>query len=167
MGEVPGRAVAAPATAAQAKGADLAALIDTTVVGLFGLVAVATAHEHWLKDRVDVLPITEPLKAAVKQLPPKTLKKLEKNLAPAMVVAGLAIVVGPDVAVEMRLRAEDKRARAAVSQPPTGSRNGNSPVAAQPGVPAGVGGANGRSTGGGGWSDSVPSGPFIQPEIDA
>jgi hypothetical protein len=136
------------------------------VVGLFGLVAVATAHEHWLKERDDVLPITGPLKAMVEQLPPKTLKKLEKNLAPAMVVVGIATVIGPDAVAEMRLRAEDKRARTAVSAPPAGARAGQR-LPAQPGVPAGVGGANGRSPGGGGWFDSVPAGPFIEPEINA
>jgi len=136
------------------------------VVGLFGLVATATAHEHWLKEQGDVLPITGPLKAMVEQLPPKTLKKLEKNLAPTLVVVGIAVVVGPDAVAEMRLRAEDKRDRTAVSPPPPGPRAGQR-LPAQPGVPAGVGGANGRHPGGGGWFDSVPTGPFIQPEIDA
>jgi len=80
------------------------------VVGMFGLVAVATAHEHWLKDREDVVAITGPLNAWIDQLPAKTLKKIEANLAPTLFVVGLATVIGPDAVVEMRIRYEQKRA---------------------------------------------------------
>lgn len=108
VGEAPSPTLVEPVQPKQGrrkKGPDLGVLIDTTVVGLFGLVAVATGHEHWLKEREEIVPVTEPLKAWVDQLPAKTLKRLENNLAPALFCCGLAVVVGPDLILERRLRA--------------------------------------------------------------
>lgn len=141
------------------RGPDLGVLVDTTVVGLFGLVAVATGHEHWLKDREEVMQITGPLNAWIDQLPAKTLKKVEKNLAPCLFAVGCAIVIGPDVALEMRLRAEAKRARLAVSQPQTGGSRAPFRFAERPsGAPNG---ANADARSSGGWASSVPSGPIV------
>src|SRR6266576_1776032 len=78
----------APKSRGRKRGPDLSVLVETTVVGLFGLVAVATAHEHWLKDREEVMAITGPLNAWIDQLPAKTLKKVERNLAPTLLVVG-------------------------------------------------------------------------------
>lgn len=140
------------------KGPDLTALVETTVVGLFGLVAVATAHEHWLKERADVMAITGPLNAWIDQLPSKTLKKLEKNLAPCLLVVGVATVVGPDLVLEMRIRDQQKRARSVLSRPQPGpapvgpfghsAPSSSSPTANGASVPAGSVG---------GWSDGIPT----------
>jgi len=140
-------------------------LVETTVVGLFGLVAVATAHERWLKDREEVMAITGPLNAWIDQLPAKTLKKLERNLAPTLFVVGLATVVGPDAVLEMRLRAQHKSSRNAVPQ----SGQGRSPNSFPPsGMPEGASnGAGAPSGSSGGWGRSIPAGAPIDSEFDA
>ncbi len=136
-------------------------------MGLFGLVAVATAHEHWLKERQDVLAITGPLNAWIDQLPSKTLKQIEKNLAPALFVVGCATVVAPDVILEMRLRAEQNRPapprpqsqRYEIPGGPTlytvaggaGERNGN---------------ASQSASGSPDWFSSVPAGGPVGSEWD-
>jgi hypothetical protein len=81
------------------------------VLGLFGAVAVATGHPHWQKRPAQVLPITVPLTRALEDLPPAARKKLAKAANPALFVLGCAIVVGPDLSVEMRLRAEARQTR--------------------------------------------------------
>ena len=137
------------------------------MVGLFGLVAVATAHEHWLKERADVVAITGPLNAWIDQLPSKTLKRLEKNLAPALLVVGVATVVGPDIVLEMRLR-DTKRARFAVPQSQPGSAPAGSfgyEAAGGP-VPAANGAGFAPRSGSGGWHNSVPANPQIGSEWD-
>src|SRR6185312_326230 len=119
--------------------------------------AVATGHEHWLKALGDVVPITGPLNAWIDQLPSKTIKRLEKNLAPCLFVTGCAIVVGPDLVAEMRLRAETKRALAAVSR-----TNPRAAAAPHPSASGATGPSNGasRCTGGaGGWAGSIPATP--------
>src|SRR6266511_1123048 len=60
VGELPGPTLtdADAPKRGRKRGPDLSVLVETTVVGLFGLVAVATAHEHWLKDREEVMAIT-------------------------------------------------------------------------------------------------------------
>jgi len=126
-------------------------------VGLFGLVAVATGHEHWLKEREDVLPITGPLNAWIDQLPAKTLKRVEKNLAPALFAVGCAIVVGPDIAVEMRERAKFKSYRQAVSQSP--GANQASYAASERATSAANGTVGGARSGG--WTSSIPATPPI------
>src|SRR5689334_4627226 len=113
--EVPGPTLTEPEGKNRSKSPDFKVLIDTTIVGLFGLVATATAHEHWLKERDDVLPITGPLKAWVEQLPPKTLKAMEKRMAPTLFVIGCAVVVGPDVVMEMRTRKREQDTRRSLS----------------------------------------------------
>jgi hypothetical protein len=138
-------------------------LVETTVVGLFGLVAVATAHEHWLKDKVDVAPITGPLNAWIDQLPAKTLKRLEANLAPALFVVGLATVVGPDAVMEMRLRAQ-QNARSTVSRPKPRDSRFPYPLANVPdGTPNG---ASEHPRAEGGWHSGIPSASHIGSEHD-
>jgi hypothetical protein len=141
------------------RGPDLSVLVDTTIVGLFGLVAVATGHEHWLKERDDVLPMTGPLNAWIDQLPSKTLKKLEKNLAPALFAVGCAIVVGPDIAAEMRLRALAKKPVLTVSRPQGAHSPGDYPASDRS-----AGTANGTvptSRSAGGWHSGIPTTPPI------
>ncbi len=143
------------------KGPDLGVLVETTVVGLFGLVAVATSHEHWLKDKVDVLAITGPLNAWIDQLPAKTLKRVEQNLAPCLLVVGLATVVGPDVVLEMRIRAANKNARRTLPEPQ--GRGQNAHTFAERPAPA-ANGAGGRSEGG--WYAGIPTSAPIGSEFD-
>jgi hypothetical protein len=81
------------------------------VLGLFGAVSVATGHSHWQKRPAQVLPITVPLTRALEDLPPAARKKLARAANPALFVLGCAIVVGPDLSVEMRLRAEARQTR--------------------------------------------------------
>ena len=139
------------------QGPNLGALVDTFTVGLFGLVATATGHEHWLKEREDVIPITDPLKAWIDTLPSKTLKKLESKLAPTLFVVGLATVVGPDAIAEVKLRAEEKRFRHFTAQQAQrgGFKPGVEPATAGGG--AGARGANGASSSAGEWAGSVPA----------
>lgn len=136
-------------------GPDLSALIDTSIVGLFGLVAVATGHEHWLKERGDVLPMTGPLNAWIDQLPSKTLKRIEKNLAPCLFVTGCAVVAGPDIVAEMRLRAQHKSYVAAVSQPRQSRSAGVDRFAGVP-IPT-SNGASADQSSAGEWAASVPA----------
>src|SRR6266498_238247 len=167
VGELPGPTLtdADAPKRGRKRGPDLSVLVETTVVGLFGLVAVATAHEHWLKDREEVMAITGPLNAWIDQLPAKTLKKLERNLAPTLFVVGLATVVGPDAVLEMRLRAQHKSSRNAVPQ----SGQGRSPNSFPPsGMPEGASnGAGAPSGSSGGWGRSIPAGAPIDSEFDA
>ncbi len=137
-------------------------LVETTVVGLFGLVAVATSHEHWLKDRPEVVAITGPLNAWIDQLPAKTLKKLETNLAPCLFVVGLATVVGPDVVMEMRIRAAIKNAHRSVSEPQGGPRRDLPPANR---FEASTGG-NGRIPAERGWASGIPADSTIGSEFD-
>jgi hypothetical protein len=141
-------------------------LIDTTMVGLFGLVAVATAHEHWLKDRDDVIPITGPLKAWVDQLPAKTLKQIEKNLAPLLFTTGCAIVVGPDLFMEMRIRAEEKRVRLAVSQQSQGPIAAGFRVPTQEGIVGRTNGVAEPAGSAGEWHRGVPAAPNLGVDYD-
>jgi hypothetical protein len=140
------------------RGPDLSVLVDTTIVGLFGLVAVATGHEHWLKERDDVVPMTGPLNAWIDQLPSKTLKKLEKNLAPALFAVGCAIVVGPDIAAEVRLRAIAKKPVLTVSGPQESRQRRFTPPDRYEGA---ANGAGIDTRGQGGWASSVPTAPPI------
>jgi len=135
-------------------------------VGLFNLVAVATQHEHWLKDKEDVIPITGPLKAWVNELDAKTLKRNEKNLAPTLFVVGVATVAGPDAVAEMRIRAQEKRAKLALSQPPARARVGTT-VATPAGISSTDHTANGHAAGGRDWYSGIPSGPPIDTSLDA
>ena len=135
-------------------------MVETTVVGLFGLVAVATDHAHWLKDREEVIPITGPLNAWIDSLPSKTLKRIEKNLAPCLFAIGCAVVAGPDIAMEIKIRARDKDTRQTVSGPPHGAGlRGGSYVTAPGGIPAPTNGAGQPAGGAGGWHSSVPTAP--------
>lgn len=81
------------------------------MLGAFGAVAVATDHPHWAKKPQQVLPITVPLVRAIEDLPTKTRQKLQKAANPALFVLGCAMVVGPDLMTEMRLRAEARQTR--------------------------------------------------------
>jgi hypothetical protein len=137
-------------------------LVETTVVGLFGLVAVATAHEHWLKDKVDVTPITGPLNAWIDQLPAKTLKRLEANLAPALFVVGLATVVGPDAVMEMRLRAQ-QNARPTV---PGTRRPQSAGYAPASGIDRPSNGAGEHAGTEGSWHSGIPTAAYIGSEHD-
>lgn len=79
-------------------------MIDTSVVVVFAITAVATGHEHWLKEHNEVLAITDPLNAWIEQLPPRKLKALEANICPLLFAAGVVSVVVPDIAQEMAIR---------------------------------------------------------------
>lgn len=89
---------------------DVQTFANSLTVGFFNSVAVATGHEHWLKDREEVLDFTGPLVAWLNELSPKQIKRLEKNLAPAMAVIGLANLLGPDVVQEMAIRKAERAA---------------------------------------------------------
>lgn len=102
-----------------------------------------------------MLPMTGPLNAWIDQLPSKTLKKIEKNLAPCLFVTGAAVVVGPDIVAEMRLRAQHKSYVAAVSRQ---SQGRPSPANGAPaGVTQSTNGAGEHTSSAGGWAASVPS----------
>src|SRR5205814_10314323 len=68
---------------------DLQTFANVVTVGLFNSIAIATAHEHWLKSHEEVLDFTVPLVAWANQLPLKTIKKIENNLAPMATIVGL------------------------------------------------------------------------------
>ena len=159
LGDAPVKA----ARGGRKKGPDLSTLVDTMVVGLFGLVATATQHEHWLKEKVDVIAITQPLNAWIDQLPAKTLKKLEAKLAPTLFVVGVATVVGPDAVLEARIRYEQKHNRnpfprqtfqgeASFAPPERPSNGNNGAVRDAGGVPS--------------WHSGIPSTPPIGSDFD-
>lgn len=129
------------------------------VVGAFGLCAVVTQHEHWLKESGEVVPITAPLKAWVDQLDAKTLKKVEKNLAPLLLTMGCVTVIGPDIVVEMRERAKSRHFNA-LSQP--GKTSAYNPAGA--GAGRGTQPANGASRGD--WTASIPANAPLGSEFD-
>lgn len=97
-----------------------------------------TRHEHWLKDAADVQPITDPMLAWKEQLSAKQQKMLEERTIPALFVVGLMTVLVPDILLEVRLRARDRRsARQAVQGGGTDAPPG-SPIGGY-GIPAGAG----------------------------
>jgi hypothetical protein len=142
-------------------GPDLGALIDSIVVGTFGLVAVATRHDHWLKDSGEVVPITAPLKAWVDQLDAKTLKKFEKNIAPLLLTMGCVTVIGPDIIVEMNERAKSRNPQNVPVADGKGMRLYNSVVGSDDRGNPKTNGARG-----GDWFSSIPANAPIGSEFD-
>lgn len=160
LGDAPVKA----ARGGRKKGPDLSTLVDTMVVGLFGLVATATQHEHWLKEKVDVIAITQPLNAWIDQLPAKTLKKLEANLAPTLFVVGVATVVGPDAVLEARIRYAQKRNRNSFPRSTFPAGEGGYAPSERP-----TNGGNGATRDAGGipsWHSGIPSTPPIGSDFD-
>jgi hypothetical protein len=143
----------------------LGVLVDTVTVGLFGLVATATGHEHWLKEREHVLPITGPLKAWIDQLPSKTLKRVEEKLAPTLFVVGLVTVIGPDVVLEVKLRGQNTRNANAVRTGQRGNVAYSDPNAGGAAHPTNGVGRGGSSAGE--WINSIPATPVSGLEYDA
>lgn len=82
------------------------------MTGLFGAVAVATQHEHWLKDPGEVEPIVGPLCRIIEELPAKSLKAFEKHFNKAALAAGTLVLVGTDLTAEIKLRKEENASRA-------------------------------------------------------
>lgn len=143
-------------------------VVEAVCVGAFALTAYGTGHAHWLKDKEDVKPITDPLNAWVETLPVKMLKNIEKNLCPVLLAIGLGTVIGPDLILEMKLRAQGRRNPLGPEGPIGGLR---SPFAdaGRPDVRPGGGtitGNGARSEGRQSEIDRDPSYPPIIPGID-
>lgn len=97
----------------------------------------------------------------VDQLPAKTLKRVEQNLAPCMFAVGLAVVIGPDVLLEKKLRENDRLTARSGSQ---GTRNRGTefPPEGTPYVDRGNG-----SNPGSDWTGSIPSPTALNLGFDA
>lgn len=100
--------------------------------------------------------MTGPLNAWIDTLPSKTLKKIEKNLAPCLFVVGCAVVAGPDIALEIKIRAQHKVSRQAVPRPfGAGPRQTAHPTPGGYTAPTnGTGGDAGTASG---WAGSIPT----------
>lgn len=125
------------------KGAETQALVEMTVVGLFGFVAVATGHAHWAKSPEQCLPMTAPLIRMINELPKKTREQVEKHINPLLFAAGCCAVIGPDIAYEMGVRREEADRRTA--------RTGTIRQVIRPGII--------QSVEGGGNDTSIPAPP--------
>lgn len=71
---------------------------------IFGLIATATKHEHWMKTPEEVEPIVGPFCRMIESLPKSALKSIEKNWNPIALAGGIAFTVVPDTVHEVQLR---------------------------------------------------------------
>jgi hypothetical protein len=138
--------------------------VNVATVGLFNSIAIATGHEHWLKEHDEVTDFTVPLCAWINQLPAKTIKKLENNLAPAMTLAGLASILAPDIAEEMAIRRENNRR---IETEKAAKGRGTNLYAGRPARMDGAISGGARGNGGGNeLHDSIPTIPPGNPLND-
>jgi hypothetical protein len=103
-------------------------LAKVGVLGFFNTIAIATSHEHWLKEHTEVQEIIDPLTVWLNQLPAKRIKQLENNIAPILTIGGFLNVFVPDVAEEIKIRRESARTNAGQEKGKPGARGVN-PVA--------------------------------------
>jgi hypothetical protein len=73
-------------------------------VAVFAAVAIATKHKHWYKTPAAVKPIAEPLTELLNTLPAEVLDRIERSSKWFALATGIAIVAGPDIAVELEYR---------------------------------------------------------------
>jgi hypothetical protein len=116
-----------------------------------------------LKEKADLVPITGPIKSYIDGLPSKKLKQWEGRIAPTLLVLGTATVIGPDIAMEVRIRAE-KSKRLVPAPPQVGGFR--SPFSPARGTGEGDTGANGHGSSAGGWASSVPTNVRIPNDVD-
>lgn len=107
-----------------------AEMIGYGVAALFGVIATATGHTHWLRTPEQCAPISEPLQRLYSRLPAAKRKQVLAYLDPGVLLAGVYQVAGPSLAVEMQL-AEAKRQGRVVAP-----RSGGQQPAAGPPSPA-------------------------------
>lgn len=79
-------------------------VLQALCCSMFGTVSVLTGHEHWQKEPSEVEPIVGPLCRMVEAMPKAALKALEARINPIMLIGGACVVIGPDVAAEVKLR---------------------------------------------------------------
>jgi hypothetical protein len=82
--------------------------VEHGLCAVFGTVAVATKHRHWLKQTKDVGPIAEPLTRMLNTLPIEVIDRLERYADPLLLCYGLYQVCGKDIMIELELRKLEK-----------------------------------------------------------
>lgn len=110
-----------------------AEMIGYGVAALFGVVATATQHSHWLRTPEQCAPISEPLQRMYSRMPAAKRKQVLQYLDPGVLIAGIYQVAGPSIAVEMQL-AEAKRQGRVIPTPPR--KGGTQPGQPAPSAPA-------------------------------
>lgn len=78
--------------------------VGAGVCAIFGTVSLVTGHSHWRKTIDKVEPISTPLTEMLNNLPAEILDRIERNACLASLIYGIAIVAGPDIAIEMQAR---------------------------------------------------------------
>jgi hypothetical protein len=101
-----------------------AEMISYGVAAVFGVIATATQHEHWLRTPGQCAPISDPLQRMYSRLPAAKRKEILKVMDPAVLMAGIYQVAGPSVVEEMRLV---QARRQGVILPPRARDTGTAP----------------------------------------
>jgi len=78
--------------------------VTAGVVAVFAAIGVATKHRHWNKSSTQVKPIAEPLTELLNTLPAEVLDRIERSSKWFALATGLALVAGPDIAIELEYR---------------------------------------------------------------
>ncbi len=90
----------------------------------FAFVALGTRHPHWSKTESQVRPITIPLTRMLNSLPEHVVSRLEGTGNIALLTAGIATVVYPDLVLEFELRKTGgTRPLTAIGSPPEPPRS--------------------------------------------
>ncbi len=87
------------------------ATVSHGLCAAFGGISVLTRHKHWQKTTDRVKPIAEPLTQLLNTLPAEIVDRLEKHAMWLSLAYGAAVVMGPDVMVELEFRKLQKQAR--------------------------------------------------------
>lgn len=112
-----------------------AEMIGYGVAAVFGVIATATQHAHWMRTPEQCAPISEPLQRIYSRMPAAKRKQVLQYLDPGVLLAGIYQVAGPSLAVEMQL-AEAKRQGRVIPTPRKGGPQPATPPSAPPAAPA-------------------------------
>lgn len=85
--------------------------VEHGLCALFGGIAVATKHRHWVKKTDELTPISGPLTRMLNSLPAEVIDRLERHADPLLLCWGIYQVCGKDIAIERELRKLEKENR--------------------------------------------------------
>lgn len=124
---------------------DMGMIARVSVMGFFNTIAIATSHEHWLKEHEEVEDVVGPLTVWLNQLPAKRIKQIENNAAPILAIGSFLNILVPDIAEEVKIRRESARANQGAAQGKPQSRAANRPPGSSAGMDSGA--VNGSGAG--------------------
>ena len=98
------------------------------VCAVFGAIATATQHNHWLRDLEQVRPISDPLQRMFAKMPAAKRKQVMQILDPGILIAGIYQVAGPSIAAEIELAQGRQQGRIVSHRPaPSGASSPPAP----------------------------------------